>query len=85
MATIDASSTGMDLYSGFFPFTSPLPGAPTPMFAGSVTYYKMQARCSGSASGYITWVNTSGDDAGKPACPGVLGATVEIARWSVST
>ena len=44
-------------------------------------YYKMQAPCSASPTGFISWVNRTGDDTGKPACAGILGETVIIAQW----
>lgn len=49
----------------------------------SVRYFKMQAPCSASASGYITWVNTTGDDAGRPACAAGLGASFIADSWVV--
>lgn len=51
-------------------------------FRGQVTYYKMQATCSSSPSGYISWVNTTGNDQGRPACLGIVGPSVIAAQWS---
>ena len=50
-------------------------------FVPRTTYYKLRASCTASPSGYITWVNTTGDDTGKPSCAGTLGPTVIIDQW----
>lgn len=49
---------------------------------GTVTYYKMQASCSTAAGGFIQWVNTTGDDTGRPACAGTLGPSVVVTSWN---
>lgn len=59
----------------------PLQGGDLPA-AAAATYYKMQASCTTSPTGYITWVNTTGDNQGRPVCGGILGDTVEVARWA---
>lgn len=61
--------------------TSRVQGGDLPA-AAAATYYKMQASCTSSPTGYITWVNTTGDNQGRPDCSGTLGDTVEVARWS---
>lgn len=70
-ATEDAVPTAI-------PATTTVPG-----FGTSVTYYKMQAPCSSSASGYINWVNTTGDDTGRPACAMGLGTSYIVDSWTV--
>lgn len=47
------------------------------------TYYKMAATCSSSPSGYVTWVNTTGDDLGQPTCGGTLGPSFIVSTWRV--
>lgn len=46
-----------------------------------VTYYKMQASCTTSPNGYITWVNTTGDNTGAPPCAGIQGPSVIVSTW----
>lgn len=75
------ANDGLD-YGSASPQTRAYQGGDLPPGGGAVTYYKMQAPCSSAPSGYISWVNTTGDDTDRPACGGVLGDTVEIARWS---
>lgn len=43
------------------------------------TFYKMQAVDPTEASGYATWLNTTGDDTGKPGT--ATGASVRVASW----
>lgn len=47
----------------------------------ALTYYKMQASCSTASSGFISWVNTTGDDTGRPVCAGFLGPTTMVDSW----
>lgn len=49
----------------------------------AIRYFKMQAPCTSSPSGYITWQNTTGDDAGRPTCGGTLGASFIADSWVV--
>lgn len=44
-------------------------------------YYKLRASCTASPSGFITWVNTSGDNTGQPGCAGTLGPTFIVDTW----
>lgn len=44
-------------------------------------YYKLRATSDLSPSGYITWVNTTGDDQGKPTPGGTIGPTIVVSRW----
>lgn len=44
-------------------------------------YYKLRASCSTSPSGFITWVNTTGDNTGQPGCSGTLGPTIIVDTW----
>lgn len=57
--------------------TRPGPGQAVPR----VRYYKLQASCTTSPSGFITWVNTTGDNTGRPGCSGTLGPTNIVDSW----
>lgn len=49
----------------------------------STILYKMQASDSGVPSGFVTWLNTTGDDGRKPAAVGVQGPSVVVAQWII--
>ncbi len=45
------------------------------------TYYYLRAASSASSDGYIFWVNTTGDNTGRPNPPGTIGPTIIVAMW----
>lgn len=46
--------------------------------------YVMQATCTSSPTGYITWENNTGDDTNRPACGGIGGPSKIISSWPIS-
>lgn len=49
--------------------------------AEATTAYKMQAVDPTETSGYATWINNTGDEAGKPGT--ATGIAVQVASWAV--
>lgn len=54
---------------------------PPTVSQGFSGFYKMQ--CHDSTAGWQSWVNSTGDDAGKPAAVGTQGPTTIVASWFV--
>lgn len=55
--------------------------ATQPALGSRTRYFKLRASCTASPSGFVTWVNTSGDNTGQPSCSGTLGPTIIVDTW----
>lgn len=49
----------------------------------SNTFYKCRATSDVDPSGYITWVNTTGDETDRPNPGGTIGPTQIVMKWTV--
>lgn len=79
MAEVNATETGLDgLSSSLNPNVENSSSSTFDMYT---TWYKLRASCTSEPSGYITWINTTGDNSGIPTCGGVLGPTTIVAQW----
>ena len=57
-----------------------------PVWSGPIpetTYYKCRATSDVDPSGYITWVNTTGDETDRPSPGGTIGPTQIVMKWTV--
>lgn len=54
---------------------------PSSVNQGYSAFFKMT--CHDSTAGWQSWVNSTADDAGKPAAVGTQGPTTIVASWAV--
>jgi hypothetical protein len=52
-----------------------------PTISSTATYYKCRATSTVDPSGYITWVNTTGDETDRPNPGGTIGPTQIVMTW----
>lgn len=49
----------------------------------AIIRYAMQATCDTSPTGYINWINETGDNVNRPVCAGIGGPPQIITSWSI--